>query len=56
MITTKGVFSWHLGDFRAGASSDSGSLLWLYICLHVITRETPRREFTPVVVPGRELH
>ena len=39
----------------------SGSLSWLYICLHDIyhhkmscLRESPRRGFTPVVVLGRE--
>ena len=48
---TKGVFTWHWGDFRAGARS----LRFPLMALHFFTwyhhkmpcrRETPRREFT----------
>ena len=39
----------------------SGSLSWLYICLHDTTTNSMLarvtwREFTPVLVPGREFH
>ena len=58
---TKGVFTWHRGDFRAGVTS----LRFPLIALHLFTwyhhkmscrRESPRREFTPVLSPGREFH
>ena len=58
-LVTKGVFTWHRGDFRAGASS----LRFPLVALHLFTwyhnkiswrRESPRREFTPVVAPGWE--
>ena len=58
---SKGVFTWHRGDVRAGPSSLWFPLMVLYLftgyhhkmpCRH----ESPRREFTPVVVPGREFH
>ena len=49
--------------FRAGASSlRSGSLshgfTFVYMIPHKMpcVRESPRREFTPVVVPGRKFH
>ena len=57
----KGVFTWHPGDFRPGASSLRFPLMALYLFTwyhHKMScrRESPRREFTPVVVPGREFH
>ena len=41
-ITSEGGFTWHWGDFRAGATFAPGrvhssSLSWLYICLHDTT-------------------
>ena len=58
--TNKGVFTWHQGDFRPGTSSLLFPLMALYLftwyhkmsCRH----ESPRREFTPVLLPGREFH
>ena len=57
----KGAFTWHRGDFRAGASSLRFPLMALYLFTwyhHKIScrHESPGREFTPVVVPGREFH
>ena len=51
----KGVFTWHQGDFRPGASS-LRSLSWLYICLHDTTTNFMLARVTPVPVPGREFH
>ena len=57
----EGLFTWHRGDFRAGVSS----LRFPLMALHLFTwykkkmscqRESPRREFTPVVAPERESH
>ena len=58
--TNKVVFTWHQGDFRPGTSS----LLFPLMALHLFTwyhkmscrHESPRREFTPVLLPGREFH
>ena len=51
------MFTWRPGDFRAGASSLRFPLMNLYLFTwyhHKMScqRESPRREFTPVVVPG----
>ena len=56
-----GVFTWHRGDFRPGASSLRFPLkaLYLFTWYHhkmSFRRESPRREFTPVLVPGRKFH
>ena len=57
----KGVLTRQRGDLRDGATS----LLFPLVALHLFTwyhhklscrRESPRREFTPVDVPGREFH
>ena len=57
----KGVLTWQRGDLRDGATS----LPFPLVALHLFTwyhhkmscrRESPRREFTQVVVPGREFH
>ena len=59
---TKGVFTWHLDDFRPGASSLWFPYMDLYYFVYMIPpqiscwHESPRPEFTPVLVPGRELH
>ena len=57
----KGVFTWHRGDFRPGASSLRFPLMALYLFTWyhhkmLCRRESPRREFTPVLAPGREFH
>ena len=58
---TNGVFTGHRGAFLARASS----LRFPHVALHLFTwyhnkiswrRESPRREFTPVVAPGRKFH
>ena len=59
--TNKGVFTRHRGEFRPGASSLRFPLMALYLFTwyhHKMScrRESPRREFTPVLVPGREFH
>ena len=61
-IFSEGLFTRHRGHFRAGVSS----LRFPLMALHLFTwyhhkkmscrRESSRREFTPVVVPGREFH
>ena len=48
---SKGVFTWHRGDFRAGASS----LRFPLIALHLFTDVMPAWVI-PVVVPGREFY
>ena len=53
--------TWHRGDFRPGVSSHRFPLMALYLFTwyhHKMScrRESPRREFTPVLVPGREFH
>ena len=60
-VTCKGVFTWHWGDFCTGASSLQFPLMALYLFTwyhHKMScrRESPRPEFTTVVVPGREFH
>ena len=57
---SKGVFRWNWGNF-VGASSIRFPLMALYLVKwyhHKMSyrRESPRREFTPVVVPWREFH
>ena len=57
----QGVFTWHRGDFRPGASSLRFPLMALYLFTwyhHKMSCrcESPRRELTPVLVPGREFH
>ena len=57
---SKGVFTWNRGDF-AGASSIRFPLIALFLFKwyhHKMScrRESLRREFTPVVMPGREFH
>ena len=58
---SKGVFTWHRGDFRPGASSLRFPLMALYLFTwyhHKILcrRESPRREFSSVLAPGREFY
>ena len=57
----KGVFTWDRGEFRPGASSLRFPFMARYLFTwyhHKMScpRESPRREFTPVLVPGREFH
>ena len=57
----KGVFTWHQGNFRPGASSLWFPLMALYLFTwyhHKMLCQcgSSQREFTPVLTPGREFH